>query len=57
MLGEFPIYPFTCIFDAGAARQDYIAGIEVATMAASIGLNSKGINSDVGSNRTRIHGI
>jgi hypothetical protein len=39
MLGEYPIYRFTCIFDAAAAVQDYIAGNEVATMAASIGLN------------------
>ena len=39
MPDEFPIYPFTCIFDAIAARQDYMAANEVATMAAIIGLN------------------
>ena len=57
MLDEFPIYLFTCISDALAARQDYNARINAATTAAIIKITSWEKYSDVGSKRTRIHGI
>jgi hypothetical protein len=43
MLCEYPNYLLTCIFGVMAARQDYIAGHDAATMAASINVNQLGI--------------
>jgi hypothetical protein len=52
MLGEYPIYPFTCIFGVAEARQDYIASRDAATTAARINKNHLGNKFDVGNNRT-----
>jgi hypothetical protein len=42
MLCVYPNYLLTCIFGATAARQDYIACRDAATVAAIIGLNDLG---------------